>query len=168
MQKTRTKMQQRQQKRMQSTIQKRHDPIRLVQSTESSSRPLEAISRGRTNKTVSSDRNAPQHKTSSRVVVDDAGRVAPPIGARYQRPSFVSEGPPTEVFKDGRLWPKGWIREVCERLSGKTKGDHDRYWFPPNRGIRLRSMIEVTRFLAILEQCNGDYDTTIHIFKKGA
>jgi hypothetical protein len=73
--------------------------------------------------------------------------------------SLIWEGTPEEKFPDKLCpngWPDGWIKRVYERLSGSTKGQHDRYWYTPQYGYKLRSMTEVRNFFACLELVDGD------------
>lgn len=37
-----------------------------------------------------------------------------------------------------------------------TRGDKDRYWFTPAKKYRLRSMVEVKKFLENLKRTGGD------------
>ena len=69
---------------------------------------------------------------------------------------------PKEPLMDGGDWPPGWTQKIFERPSGAT---HDRYWYTPITKRKLRSMIEVNRFLAALKKSNGDEDEAWKIFK---
>jgi Methyl-CpG binding domain len=75
----------------------------------------------------------------------------------------VYSGEPNEPLEGG--WPPGWTKKIFERPSGATKGTHDRYWYTPITKRKLRSMIEVNRFLAALGESNGDEDEAWKIFK---
>ena len=76
----------------------------------------------------------------------------------------VWSGEPNEPLEGG--WPAGWTKKIFERPSGATKGTHDRYWYTPITKRKLRSMVEVNRFLAALEKSQGDEDEAWKIFKK--
>jgi hypothetical protein len=66
----------------------------------------------------------------------------------------VHSGVPTEKLDGG--WPAGWTKKIFERMSGKTAGSTDSYWYSPVTKIKMRSIIEVKRFLAALARCGGD------------
>lgn len=66
------------------------------------------------------------------------------------------EGSPDEPLPTGSSWPTGWIKRVFERRNGATKGQSDRYWYTPIQHYKLRSMVEVKRFLAALKASKGD------------
>jgi hypothetical protein len=55
-------------------------------------------------------------------------------------------------------WPTGWIRRIFERKGGATKGQSDRYWYTPIAAYKLRSMVQVKKFLAALAD-GGDEET---------
>jgi hypothetical protein len=76
-----------------------------------------------------------------------------------------------EILKKGRLMknfyeekvaegmPQGWMMHVHKRpIKNGSKRHFDYYWFSPKTGKRLRSKVEVQRFLAHLETSNGDED----------
>ena len=79
-------------------------------------------------------------------------------------PKLVFEGEPDEALEGG--WPEGWTKKTYQRMSGASKGGHDRYWYTPKTQFKLRSMVEVRRFLRALDQTNGDEDKARKIFKK--
>ena len=64
-------------------------------------------------------------------------------------------GPPKSDRKTGK-WPDGWTMEIYERQSGRTKGMTDKYFFSPKKKYRLRSMVEVERFLEEMVEHKGD------------
>ena len=78
---------------------------------------------------------------------------------------LVWTGPPDEPLDGG--WPKGWTKHIYERSSGATKGGRDRYWFTPVLNRKLRSMVEVKRFMAALKQSDGDETMAVKVFKSG-
>jgi len=46
-----------------------------------------------------------------------------------------------------------WVKKVFARKKGTTK---DRYWYTPDEKYKLRSMVEVNRFLVALSKTNGN------------
>lgn len=76
-----------------------------------------------------------------------------PLPPAHRRPGACAKevwaGPPDEFLEGG--WPPGWVKRVFERVSGKSKGDRYRYLYPPNNGKKLRSMVEVRRYLGVEE-----------------
>lgn len=64
----------------------------------------------------------------------------------------VSKPPPSEEV-EGK-WPRGWRKEVETYKTGDGMRSLQ-YWYSPG-GVRLRSRLEVARFLAALEKTNGD------------
>jgi len=49
-----------------------------------------------------------------------------------------------------------WVKEVYERKQGASKGAKDRYWYSPKEKYKLRSLVQVKRFLKALSASNGD------------
>jgi hypothetical protein len=78
-------------------------------------------------------------------------------------PHEIFSGPPDEPIEGG--WPAGWKKTVVQRQSGATKGGSDRYWYTPDLGHKLRSMLEVKRFMAALAAANGDEKEAWGVFK---
>lgn len=78
--------------------------------------------------------------------------LAPKVAQNGARPSALEiwNGPPDDYLREGG-WPPGWIKRVFQRASGKTKGATDDYWYPPDNGRRLRSMVEVRRYFGLPE-----------------
>jgi len=66
----------------------------------------------------------------------------------------VFSGKPSETLEGG--WPDGWGKKTMKRMSGKTAGKFDCYWISPQMKYRLRSMNEVTSFLAALKAYDGN------------
>jgi hypothetical protein len=64
------------------------------------------------------------------------------------RSTFISEGPVE--------WPKGWTKKIHERKKGATKGRRDCYWITPEKRFKLRSIVEVRKFIVALRAANGD------------
>jgi hypothetical protein len=62
-------------------------------------------------------------------------------------------------------WPAGWRKSVVQRQSGATAGMQDRYWYTPTLGYKLRSMVEVKRFMAALADAKGDEKEAWGVFK---
>lgn len=75
----------------------------------------------------------------------------------------VWSGVPDEEIHGG--WPASWTKKTFERMSGKTKGSHDSYWYSPIEKKKLRSMNEVKQFIAAVETANGDEKRAWNIFK---
>ena len=76
-------------------------------------------------------------------------------GSTASEPVWIGE--PNEALDGG--WPSGWTKKIYERQSGKSKGHLDRYWFTPQKKYKLRSMVEVKKFLKALKQTkNNDED----------
>lgn len=71
-------------------------------------------------------------------------------------PIPVWVGVPDEKLEGG--WPDGWVKKLFERKGGSTKGHRDKYWFSPKTEKKLRSIVEVKKFIKYLEECNGDED----------
>jgi hypothetical protein len=69
-------------------------------------------------------------------------------------PREISSGPPDEPMEGG--WPAGWRKSVVQRQAGATKGTKDRYWYTPTQEYKLRSMVEVKRFMKALADAKGD------------
>jgi hypothetical protein len=68
-------------------------------------------------------------------------------GTACPRAELVYEGPPTTKFPSHGDWPNGWIQRSYSRSSGETKGKIDHYWFPPGGKSKLRSSVEILRYL---------------------
>jgi len=63
-------------------------------------------------------------------------------------------GPPNEDIDGG--WPKGWVKKVFARKNGASKGSTDRYWYSPEEKFKLRSIVQVKKFLKALVETKGD------------
>ena len=63
-------------------------------------------------------------------------------------------GVPDEPLEGG--WPMGWMKKIFVRKSGASAGHTDRYWYTPECQYKLRSMVEVRKFLENLRTCKGD------------
>jgi hypothetical protein len=72
-------------------------------------------------------------------------------------------GAPDEPIDGG--WPTGWTKRTFERKSGASKGHTDRYWYTPQKEYKLRSMVEVKRFMAFVKDTNGDEELAWEYFK---
>jgi len=84
-----------------------------------------------------------------------------PKSTKRPRAKVIWAGPPSDFLECG--WPPGWIKRTFERASGKTKGLTDSYWYCPNTGKKLRSMVEVRRSLGLIEQENDGHRTNCNI-----
>ncbi len=74
-------------------------------------------------------------------------------------------GPPlTKLEHGGRSmqWPKGWIQKTFQRQTGDSKGQTDYYFYTPSGKYRLRSKLDVFRYLDKLEACGGDESKIRH------
>jgi len=71
-----------------------------------------------------------------------------------KEPLPVWTGTPDEDIDGG--WPKGWVKKVYARKNGATKGATDRYWYSPKEKFKLRSMVQVRKFLKALAGTKGD------------
>lgn len=48
------------------------------------------------------------------------------------------------------------MKKVFVRNGGASKGLKDRYWYSPKEKYKIRSMIQVKRFLKALAENDGD------------
>ena len=78
---------------------------------------------------------------------------------------IVYMGPPKSDRKNGK-WPEGWTMEIYKRLSGLYKGQMDKYFFSPKKKYKLRSMVEVERFLEEMTKHNDDETIAIQEVEK--
>jgi hypothetical protein len=102
----------------------------------------------------------PPPKKKARVA--DAAAAAGPKSA-----PIVWEGVPEETYPGpGNIWPNGWLKRLYERKGGATKGTKDRYWYSPVLAVKLRSMVEVKRFVAALEMYGDDEEQAKKMYKK--
>lgn len=68
----------------------------------------------------------------------------------------------------GPDFPQGWIIHAHKRKNGATGGRNiDYYWFTKN-GKKLRSQVEVKKFIDALELAIGDEDVALGIFERKA
>jgi hypothetical protein len=116
---------------------------------------------------LNSDRrpsNARPKQTSAKARIKQAS-----AKARIKRSLGVNdpiwEGPPDELFPGGGEWPKGWVKRIYERMSGATSGQTDKYWYTPILQHKLRSMLEIQRWLQAMEMCHGDESRAREIYK---
>jgi hypothetical protein len=66
----------------------------------------------------------------------------------------IWEGKPDERLEGG--WPSGWTKRIYQRQFGASKGQTDKYWYTPIQNYKLRSMVEVKKFLKALADHGGD------------
>jgi hypothetical protein len=59
------------------------------------------------------------------------------------RLTFILEGPAE--------WPEGWTKQICKQKNGATKGRKDCCWITPEKHFKLRSTVEVKKFLTALK-----------------
>ena len=98
----------------------------------------------------SSDKKEKSSKNKKRPAVEETESKEAKKGKLQDK--CVWEGPPDDKGID---WPPGWVKRKFERSTGATQGRLDNYWYSPIHGYKLRSILEVKRFLAALEK-NGD------------
>lgn len=67
-------------------------------------------------------------------------------------------------------FPNGWIEHVHRRnqTSQTNKIHEDHYWYTPKTGKRLRSTVEVRKFLEHLKATKGDEDLAWSMLKESA
>ena len=88
-----------------------------------------------------------------------AGGLAPRLQLRAKMVQKNEASAParlTLISEDPAEWPKGWTKKIHERKKGATKGRRDCYWITPEQHYKLRSQVEVRRFIVALEVANGD------------
>ena len=66
--------------------------------------------------------------------------------------------------KPAKGFPDGWVTREIPRSKG---GRLDKYWFSPAKSLKFRSMSEVKRFQARLEEVDGDEDKAMTLYSKG-
>jgi hypothetical protein len=103
-----------------------------------------------------SSRTGPKMVTTPRRVVKKAKTT-------MTSPVPISVGKPDEDLPGG--WPAGWVKKVYERKGGKFKGKGDPYWYSPKENIKLRSMVEVRKFMKALKESKGDEPKAKSIYK---
>lgn len=80
------------------------------------------------------------------------------------RPSQLTESIPAP---EPELAGLGWIRESYRRAGDSDTTKHrDKYWYTPKLKKKLRSTVEVRRFLECLERVGGDEDAAFKLIKK--
>mmetsp|Transcript_33336 Transcript_33336/g.78678 ORF Transcript_33336/g.78678 Transcript_33336/m.78678 type:complete len:346 (-) Transcript_33336:285-1322(-) len=115
-----------------------------------------------------------EHVRSNRRRGSTRTRAIPPVKTKtpkVSKPKFarpepvpVWEGIPDEDIDGG--WPEGWVKRLYARKTGATKGATDRYWYSPKEKIRLRSMVQVKKFMRALEDTKGDESKAKEIMAK--
>jgi hypothetical protein len=99
-----------------------------------------------------------------RPILPKAKKLTPAAnGKKSSEPKEVSCGAPDEPIDGG--WPPGWTKRTFERKSGASKRHTDRYWYTPQKEYKLRSMVEVKRFMAFVKDTNGDEELPWEYFK---
>ena len=98
---------------------------------------------------------------------DDVDSPASSKTSSKNLPIYV--GPPDDVLEGG--WPDGWIKRVYKRGGGgggsiKTAGTTDKYWYTPSKSYKLRSMVQVKKFVKALERFDGDEELAYKNFNK--
>lgn len=83
------------------------------------------------------------------------------------RASMESNGMVEDIpAPEPELAALGWTRKAFRRSA--TPLHIDRYWYTPETQKKLRSRVEVSKFLAYLEDTGGDEDEAFILFKKKA
>lgn len=121
-------------------------------------------SKSRTKTTTTTAKQARQ-KTVTKAAVTKGKAKSKKATKRTWRDPMVSEGKPDEPFPGVGDWPAGWIKRVYQRQAGASKGHCDRYWYTPVLQVRLRSMLEVKRWLAAMKQTGDDEEESQKIFR---
>jgi len=110
-----------------------------------------SLSKKRRSVSVKHERPVKSEKRTPRISSSQL-RANPPVGWTWdggipgEKANCRYVGPPTRpFFVEGVEWPEGWLEKIEERLGGKSKGDFDYYWYPPD-GTRLRSGPEVRNY----------------------
>lgn len=85
-------------------------------------------------------KNCSCNNTSSNKCFDFLHDSCPFVGTRVKFNSFGTQ----------------WVKKVFVRNGGATKGQSDRYWFSPKEKYKLRSLVQVRRFLTALAENGGD------------
>jgi hypothetical protein len=101
--------------------------------------------------------------TTPRRVVKKAKTAKTSMTSSMTSPVPISVGKPDEDLPGG--WPAGWVKKVYERKGGKFKGKGDPYWYSPKENIKLRSMVEVRKFMKALKESKGDEPKAKSIYK---
>jgi hypothetical protein len=87
---------------------------------------------------------------------NSAGKASSSPGQKAAAAIWI--GAPDEKLDGG--WPKGWRKEIYSRARGPRT---DRYWYSPKLQCKLRSMVEVKKFLSALMECSGDEQAAFQI-----
>jgi hypothetical protein len=74
----------------------------------------------------------------------------------------VYYGRPEEDIPGG--WPDGWMKRTFQRPGGQ-KQRFDRYWYTPQMQYKLRSIVEIKKFMQYLKDSNGDEETAYAYLK---
>ena len=90
-------------------------------------------------------------KKTSSAATKTKNKTPPSDGELDQNVSspLVWEGVPREDL--GQPWPEGWMKRTFKRMTGKSAGTVDSYWYTPVLKYKLRSVKEVKRFLRAME-----------------
>jgi hypothetical protein len=101
-------------------------------------------------------RKATTSSRKSRKAQNTETSVSP--GTAISAAQVIWTGTPDEKLAGG--WPKGWIKKVYNRSRGPRI---DRYWYSPKQQLKLRSMVEVKKFIAALVEVSGDEQAAFQI-----
>jgi Methyl-CpG binding domain len=108
---------------------------------------------------------AASHVVASQKLVAPKKRSSPQKASSLSKISakLLSEYPADKDYLRPQGWPPGWITKEFERTSGASKGTKDRYWYSPIRHYKLRSLVQVRKFLDLLEIHGGDEKVAVQI-----
>ncbi len=115
---------------------------------------------------LKSSKEAPATKTAATTAKFNCPVKAVPSLPKKTAAPILSEGPPVAPFPGGGNWPEGWVEQVCTRTSGATAGQLDLYWIPPGVKFRLRSILDVGRWIQAMEISNGDEAEAKKVYKR--
>lgn len=106
-------------------------------------------------------------KETSRKKTTNSGKIRR-TSTQNSRPSAIciQERPPEEKFLEFPDWAKGWTKKTFQRQSGDSKGGLDHYWYTPENNFKLRSILQIKRFLTCLAATRGDETAAYALFQK--
>ncbi len=101
----------------------------------------------------------------ARIARKSVGGKCPRLQFRFKEASKKKAS--TLIWKDqAEDLPKGWIQEIYKRESGASKGRKDKHWISPVESIKLKSWVQVKKFLCALK-IEGDEHDANELRKKG-
>ena len=127
--------------------------------------PSKAASPKATAPKATSPKAAPTKAVAAKAKFDRPIKTVPSLSKKTPDP-ILWEGPPDEPFPAGGNWPEGWLKRVCKRTSGATAGQTDKYWITPGVKQRLRSIMEIRKWMKAMQVSNGDETEARKLYKK--